>query len=321
MFARADIVAVERPVTGFTSMSTLSAEVDPFSPLEVARVSRRVTLPHGRGLGIAEFGPPNAPPVLYFHGWPSSRLEPAILPVGRVRIIAVDRPGYGLSDAVSGDRRLADWPADIEGLLNAWGLERVAVFGMSGGAPYAAAVAALIPDRVASLALVSGLGPPDVDGMSKGRMRMLLGFGRAPIRRKIVFNSVRSALLDQRNERRILAFRRNFVARGNRDAQAFTDGFGRRLLACWREGLMRGIEGAASDARIYGEPWPFDPADISVPTAIWHGERDLIVPCAVGHSYAAKIPHARQHFIPEEGHISLVAFHLENILDELLSRF
>ena len=96
-------------------MSSVLAELDPFSPAEIARVSRRVTLPDGRGLGYAEFGPPDGPAVLYFHGWPSSRLEPAILGAGGVRIIAVDRPGYGLSDAVTGPRprSLADWPADI----------------------------------------------------------------------------------------------------------------------------------------------------------------------------------------------------------------
>jgi pimeloyl-ACP methyl ester carboxylesterase len=145
-------------------MSDILATQDPFSPAEIARVSRRVTLPDGRGLGYAEYGPAEGPPVLYFHGWPSSRLEPAILGTSGIRIISVDRPGYGLSDAVSGrrNRKLADWPRDIRILLKALSISRFALFGMSGGAPYAAMVAAAMPDQVAALALVSGLGPPDM---------------------------------------------------------------------------------------------------------------------------------------------------------------
>jgi len=304
-------------------MSSVLAELDPFSPAEIARVSRRITLPDGRGLGFAEFGPPDGPVILYFHGFPSSRLEPAILGAGGVRIIAVDRPGYGLSDAVTGvrPRRLADWPRDIKCLLQSLGIERFAVFGMSGGAPYAAAVAATMPDQVAGLALVSGLGPPEAAGMSQGRVGLLLGFGRSPFRRRVVFNIVRRTLLAEQNDARLLMMRRRFINASKRDAAAFTDEFGHRLLCCWREGLRRGIEGAASDARIYGEPWPFPLGGIRVPTDIWHGEDDRIVPASIGHAYAEALPNARSTFLPGEGHISLIATHLDDVLDRLLARF
>jgi pimeloyl-ACP methyl ester carboxylesterase len=303
-------------------MSDSLAEIDPFSPAEIARVSRRITLPDGRGLGYAEFGPAEGPPVLYFHGWPSSRLEPAILVTAGIRIISVDRPGYGISDAVTGrrPRKLADWPRDIGCLLKTLGIGRFALFGMSGGAPYAAAVAAAMPDRVAGLALVAGLGPPESAGMRQGRAGLLLGFGRARLSRHIVFNAARRALLDEQNETRLLAIRRRFVSRLQRDNTTFDGEFGRRMMACWREGLRRGIEGAASDARIYGEPWPFDVASIKVPLDIWHGEEDHIVPCAVGRAYAAALPRAQTFFMPGEGHVSLVTTHLDDILDRLLAR-
>jgi pimeloyl-ACP methyl ester carboxylesterase len=302
-------------------MSDSLAEIDPFSPPEIARVSRRITLPDGRGLGYAEFGPAEGPPVLYFHGWPSSRLEPAILGTAGIRIISVDRPGYGLSDAVTGTRRLADWPRDIQCLMKSLAIGRFALFGMSGGAPYAAAVAAAMPDRVVGLALVSGLGPPESAGMQGGRVGLLLGFGRSPLRRRVVFSMARRTLLAPRSDDRLLMLRRRFFNRSRRDAEAFTDEFGRRLLSCWREGLRRSTDGAGSDARIYGEPWPFSLGSIRVPTDIWHGEDDLIVPASVGRAYAEGMPKAEAHFIPEEGHISLVATYLDDILDKLLARF
>ena len=304
-------------------MSSVLAKLDPFSPEEIARVSRRITLPDGRGLGYAEFGPPDGPVILFLHGWPSSRLEPAILGVAGLRVISVDRPGYGLSDAVTGvrPRRLADWPRDVKCLLQALGIDRFAVFGMSGGAPYAAAVAASMPERIVSLALVSGLGPPESPGMNEGRVRRLLGFGRSPLRRRIVFNIARRTLLAAENEDRLLMLRRRFFNTSRRDAEAFTDEFGRRLFSSWREGLRRGVEGAASDARIYGEPWPFPLSGIRVPTDVWHGEDDRIVPVSIGRHYAEILPNAHSTILPGEGHISLVANHLDDIFDRLLARF
>ena len=54
-----------------------------------------IMLPDGRRLGYAEYGDPDAMPVLYCHGFPSCRLEPSMLPVSGIRLIALDRPGYG----------------------------------------------------------------------------------------------------------------------------------------------------------------------------------------------------------------------------------
>jgi pimeloyl-ACP methyl ester carboxylesterase len=294
--------------------------LDPFSPAQIAHVSRRVTLPDGRGLGIAEFGPHDEPPILYFHGWPSSRLEPAILGIDDIRLIGVDRPGYGLSDALAG-RHLADWPRDIAALADCLGLRRFAVFGLSGGAPYAAAVAAAMPERVVGLALVSGLGPPEAPGMQSGSMGTLQGFGTGHWSRRAVMSLARRILLSEKSDERILAMRRHYRRRSARDDAAMTKEVGRRLLACWREGVRRGTEGAASDARIYGERWPFDPSQIRVPTMIWHGEADGLVPISIARYYAAALPAARTHFIPHEGHISLAAFHYDDILDELLACF
>src|SRR5688572_15328285 len=65
-------------------------------------------LPDGRNLGYSIYGPAEGRAVLYFHGTPSSRLEPLLVIVYDVpllsllesynlRLIAVDRPGMGLS--------------------------------------------------------------------------------------------------------------------------------------------------------------------------------------------------------------------------------
>ena len=76
--------------------------------MEANKLTQQISLQDGRALGYAEFGPPDGFPVFYFHGFPSSRLdwqlvsEDSLLQDLNVRIIAPDRPGYGLSDFLNG---------------------------------------------------------------------------------------------------------------------------------------------------------------------------------------------------------------------------
>jgi len=104
----------------------------------------------GRLLGYAEFGDPGGTPVMFFHGFPGSRLEGALgheaAERAAVRMICIDRPGMGLSTFQPG-RRMLDWPADVAALADALGIGRFAVGGVSGGGPYAAvcALRCLVP--------------------------------------------------------------------------------------------------------------------------------------------------------------------------------
>jgi len=119
-----------------------------------------VKLPDGRKLAYAEFGRPEGHPVLYFHGSPSSRLEPLlygddVFHQFGLRIIAPDRPGMGQSD-FQPRRGFSDWPKDVLVLADTLGLERFSVLGNSGGCGYAAACAARIPERLHAVVIVSG---------------------------------------------------------------------------------------------------------------------------------------------------------------------
>src|SRR6267154_2568684 len=108
------------------------------------RLRQTFRLKRGLRLGFAEFGRADGDPLFYFHGWPSSRLEVGLgdeifHEVG-ARIIAIDRPGYGLSD-FQPDRKLTDWPNDVCELAGHLGLETFGIIGTSGGGPYAAVCA------------------------------------------------------------------------------------------------------------------------------------------------------------------------------------
>ena len=123
---------------------------------------QRIVLKDGRTLGFAEYGDPKGEPFLEFHGCPSSRLEAGNYDeAGKklgVRVIGIDRPGFGISTYVKG-YRIVDWPADVTELAEALGLDRFPVAGISSGSPYALACARFIPERLKGCAVVSGVPP------------------------------------------------------------------------------------------------------------------------------------------------------------------
>jgi pimeloyl-ACP methyl ester carboxylesterase len=281
----------------------------------LARSMQTMKLKDGRTLGFAQFGPEGAFPVFYFHGWPGSRLEAGFFNVPGVQMIGMDRPGYGLSDALR-KRRLADWPRDVEQLADRLGFDKFAVVGMSGGGPYAAACAHALKDRITRVAIIAGLGPPEAPGMSDSRVGFLLDIGQRPMTSAVLTNVMRVVIRDRRAEKHIERLRRR-LKRANKDMEAMTPDFLQMLVMSFREGLRTSAKGPSSDARVYGEPWPFTLGDIRVPVRIWHGTADLQVPVSIGRHYAKHIPGAIGHFPEDEGHVSIVTNYIEAIITDL----
>jgi pimeloyl-ACP methyl ester carboxylesterase len=282
-----------------------------------------VDLPDGRALAYAEFGEADAPPVLYFHGFPNCRLEPGLVPARGVRLVAVDRPGFGASDPWTGaaPRRVADWPADVARLADALGLGRFSVAAISGGVPHAAACAARLGDRVEATALVSGIAPhaPGAGGWEgrswAGRMVRL---GRRPALARLVAGGLRRALLLSSPEAtaRLAA---SVLRLPGPDGEALSGPVAAALLRCTREAQRRGVEGAVSDMAAYAAPWGFDPAGIRGPVQVWHGAEDELVPPAASRALAAAIPGAALRVVAGEGHFSLILRRHDEILGALLA--
>lgn len=122
--------------------------------------SNTIKLPDGRRMGYAEYGDAHGLPVLFCHGSAGSRLSVSdemaqTLQALNVRLIAPDRPGYGLSDPMP-ERTLLDWPQDVSALINALGIKRFRVMGYSMGAPYALACAQALSEMVAGVSIIGG---------------------------------------------------------------------------------------------------------------------------------------------------------------------
>lgn len=251
--------------------------------------------------------------MVYCHGWPSSRLEAALAPEMNLRLIAFDRPGYGHSDPNPKATTLRDLTADVADLADHLGLARFAMVGVSGGGPLAAACAHAFPAKVSALALISAVPPPDA--ISGGPLGALMRFGRWPDLGRPVMSMARRFLL---SPGRAEALVMNRVIPG-RDGVVLTRERRALLLAAVREGLRRSGAGAVADAGFYGRPWGFRLQDIRVPTAVWHGTDDHLVPVAAARAYAA-IPGATVHIVEGEGHYSLALGQTRAILADLLTR-
>lgn len=266
-----------------------------------------LTLADGRRIAWREYGDPAGLATLALHGTPGSRLlfaaaDPAARGQG-MRLIAPDRWGYGRTDP----HRAPGLPAfsdDMARVADHLGLDRFAVLGVSGGGPFAAAVAALQSDRVTAAALVAPVGP--IVGEPERALGQFHRFCFGPLARSrwglaAVFRPFRRLMLGAPRAGLALAMARvPAVDRGILQA----DGVSQRLQRAFVEGLSPGVEGPLTDMTLFGRPWnlPLERA-VDVPARLWLGERDRSIPLAAARRLAGRLPHCDVVAMNEEGHL------------------
>lgn len=284
-----------------------------------------LSLPHAPErvtVGYAQYGDPAGHPVLYFHGWPGSRLQAQIgdEPASRlgIRLLALDRAGFGLT-SVNAASTLSQWATLVEAFCLALKLPPVGVFGVSGGGPYALACAARLPTRVTQVAICCGAPPPEYllrNDAFPLAFRGLLGLHRRrPDLIKPLLHLASLAVRKLPTERLIGLWARQLVA-PDRDVLANPQ-FRSIIARSSREGFRCGGAGAHRDAKTLISPWDFCLADVHAPTAFWYGGRDPITPAHLCREGLSAISNASFHTFPEEGHYSMPMKYAENILAPL----
>jgi pimeloyl-ACP methyl ester carboxylesterase len=243
-------------------------------------------------------------PVLALHGTPGSRLMFALAHQAArergVRLIAPERPGYGLSDYRRAES-LAQIAEDLSAVADAYGLGRFAVMGVSGGGPHAVAAAEAMPERISLLALVGPVGEVADGALRLSRFHRLLfkGVARRPWAMRVFFRGLRSMVFKSPESayrwlmRRVRAPDRHVLAQSHVRAS---------LQAAIGEGLRPGVEGAVQDLRLYCAPWRLRLADTDVPAIVWQGSDDPVVPPAAAYALARALPNCRLNVIPAAGH-------------------
>ena len=297
-------MALSRPqVRDGISKRTSGGRAARARPLRAA--DRVVRLRDGRRLGYSEHGDPEGRPVLFFHGFGTSRVicppdEPAV-ELG-IRLIAVDRPGIGLSEALPG-RQLLDWPADVTQLADRLGIDSFSVIGWSGGGPYALACGHSLPQRVAAVGLVSS--PAPLTGTSEsGYLRRLdrnavRAAGRAPwVIRLALWHWGRP---QRRDATRFFEESVAEMCAADQAVLAAPELRG-RMIANSAELYRQGGRGMYDEALVLARPWGFALSEIRVPVHVWHGVQDETVPLAMAEYLARAIPEAHANILREEGH-------------------
>jgi pimeloyl-ACP methyl ester carboxylesterase len=276
-------------------------------------VDRTIQTPDGRTLAIEEAGDPNGRPVLVHLGTPNSRhlYQPNAIDaaVRGLRLISYDRPGYGGSDPQPG-RSVADCAADVRAICAELGIERLAMWGISGGGPHVLACAALLPDLVTAAASLASLAPLDAEGLD-----WFDGMGELNVEDVQLFlrDRVASRAKLEADREKILAASPAELADSLQtllspvDAAVLKNALADYLVYCDREGLAPGGEGWWEDAVAHSDPWGFDLSAISIPVLLMHGRQDKFVPFGHGQWLAAHIPGVEARLFDQDGHLTLLA--------------
>jgi pimeloyl-ACP methyl ester carboxylesterase len=259
--------------------------------------------------------------VLLCHGWLASRLtrhrDDALTAALGVRLVCVDRPGIGRSDADPA-KTLISSAADLEAVADALGIERFALLGHSGGGPYALACAHALPERVSAVAIASGFAPFDRPDAYAGMTSRMGGYVRllraAPWLAGPLMRSAPARFRKDPDK----AFAQQFGDLCPSDAAALEQPEARaNLLAAATEALHAGHAGVAAESRLlFVRPWGFSPAEVRCRVDLWYGDADTLVPPQMGSYLAGAIPDSRLEILPGEGHMAYVT-HWAEILERI----
>lgn len=253
----------------------------------------------GRRLAWSEWGPIDGLPVLFCTGAAMSGwlgFGALHLPYLGLKLIAIDRPGLGLSDPHP-DKTLSSWVDDIQEFIQALGLRNVLAVGFSQGAPFAFALAGR--SLVKAIAIVSGqdelahprLKPllhPDVERMIAAVQQDPVGFEQH-LSQIATPEGLWQLIIAMSAERDRILY----------ESSTFREAFQRAL----QEGFSQGAQGYVRDLVNTYSSWSVKLEHISVPVDLWYGGLDTSIVHSpdFGATLASRLPNASHTVAPEEG--------------------
>jgi pimeloyl-ACP methyl ester carboxylesterase len=286
-----------------------------------------IRLSSGRTLEVSEGGDPKGLPVFTLHGTPGSRLlyppHEADAVRRHIRLISYNRPGYGGSTPLPG-RTIGETAADVTAIADDLGLDRLAVWGISGGGAPALACAYALPRRVVAVSSVAGAAPYHAKGLD-----WFAGMGEFNVEdtKMMLSDPVEWEKKSRRDaDEQLKATKADMLQMfatllSEVDRSALSDELAGYLQAQFQEAYKVGIRGGCDDSLACCEPWGFDPASIRVPVQIWHGRHDRFVPFSHGEWLASHVPGAEAHLEEDEGHLSLLAGRIPEVHSWLAAKF
>lgn len=276
----------------------------------------------GRQLAWTEYGDPGGRPLVYYHGWPSSRLQAALLHYlaceRGMRVLALDRPGIGRSDREPG-RTLASWPPRIAAFLDAMGIGAFAQLGVSGGGPYVLACASMLPERVTASAVLCGAVP--LAGRSRRGLhplyRVLIPLRHLPGPWFTPAIRITARTVTRPPDKPPVSWILKTLPEADRRLLMENREALRVVVDSIGEGVRQGGRGVMEDAAIYLQNWQLPLDRVARPIHYWHGGADHHISAEMAEDFVSTITHAKLHIEPGEGHFSLAIRRAPNAMDHL----
>ena len=239
-----------------------------------------VTTKDGTRIFYKDWGPRDAQPIVFHHGWPLSADDwdnQMLFFLGKgFRVIAHDRRGHGRSDQTDAGNEMDTYASDVEDLVTELDLQNAIHIGHStGGGEVAHYVARAQPGRVGKAVLLEAVPPVMVKKESNP--------GGTPIE---VFDGYRAALMANRAQLYLDIPSGPFYG-FNRPGAQVSQGL---IYNWWRQGMMGSVKAGYECIKAFSETdFTEDLKRIQQPVLVIHSEDDQIVPYADSGPLAAKL--------------------------------
>jgi pimeloyl-ACP methyl ester carboxylesterase len=226
-----------------------------------------------------------------------------------VRLISVDRPGYGGSQPVGAGEwaTVASAADDIAAVLDSMQVSRVGVAGWSAGGRVALALAARRPDLVDRLAVLATPAPdaeiPWIATEQRDELERLGGLTPDDVHAELGATLAPLVPADPHAHEALW-----LLGAGEADEGALRlDAVRARLGEMLEAAFVQGARGLAADIAGYClQPWGFEPEDVRAKTLLLYGSRDALAGPRHGRWWRSRLPDARLEVAPGAGHLLVV---------------
>jgi pimeloyl-ACP methyl ester carboxylesterase len=226
-----------------------------------------------------------------------------------VRLVSVDRPGYGGSQPISAGTwaTVASAADDLASVLDCLYLERVSVVGWSAGGRVALALAARRPDLVERLVVIATPAPdsevPWIADEQRHELERLRDLSPEDAHAHLRASLASLVPEDPHSSESLW-----LLGAGPADEGVLrSNGVRARLGEMLQAAFVQGSGGLASDIAGYGlQPWGFEPRSVEAETLLLYGSRDALAGPSHGRWWQSQLPNARLEMVPEAGHLLVV---------------
>jgi len=264
-------------------------------------------LDDGRNLAWQEYGDPEGEPVVHCHSVLGSRMELAlngdeISQNKSVRLIVIDRPGFGASDP-DPDMSYIKWVGDLVQLVNYLEIKQFSITGYAMGGMYALACAHEIPERLNKIALISAGMPAE----SSSDYEQIIPLYKMNIRLAKYLPKVYKLLSDVL-VKGVINDPAGFFSQLSEKMDAAdqeimkNETFKTEMFASLQEGFLQGGKATAFEIIQLMHDWGFKPKNITIPVDIWHGDCDHHVPLVLAQRFKQHLKHTEYFICEGQGH-------------------